>query len=177
MKFYGIIIFTILISGCGGGGSGGSTTTGNSNGNTTGTISLIGSDTSTVGTQLDTGFVGTSLAGGGQPDYIVIVDSSSTVTFTAPNSLIPSLVDPNNGFILVVTDASSTSGFKGISMSIIVSGTKLDYACTTPVTTFIECGLNSISLNIPSKTVTFNNLTVTNVNTSTILTMNGTLTW
>ena len=77
----------------------------------------------------------------------------------------------------MVTDDSPGSGTKAISMSIWVSGTKYDYACTTPVSVFIECGINSISLDIGNKTVTFDNLTVTNTDTSTVLAMDGTLTW
>jgi len=178
MKITMILSSILLISACGGGG--GSTpnnTSGNSSGATNGAVMLSGTDTSTVGTQLDTGYVATSLAAGSQPDYIVVVDKSSTVTFTEPNILIPVTADLNNGFVLVVTDDSAGSGMKAISMSIIVSGVKHDYACTTPVTVFIECGANSITLNIVNKTVDFDNVIVTNTDTSTVLTMDGTLTW
>jgi len=174
MKFYTTLLLISFLVGC---GSDDSDTNENSSGNTTGTITLSGTDTTLVGTQLDTGFVGSSLAAGGQPDYIVIVDAASTVSFTSPNILIPNLADANNGFVVVVTDDSAGSGNKAISMSIWVSGTKYDYACTTPVSVFIECGVNSFTLDIGSKTVSFNNLTVTNVDTSTVLTMDGTLTW
>ena len=125
---------------------------------------------------MDTGFVGASPAAGSQPDYIVIVDSASTVA-GSPGSLVPNLADPNNGFVLVVTDATALSGYQGISMSVFKSGTKYDYACTTPVSTFIDCGSSAISLNIANKTVTFTNLLVTNTNSSDNLTMNGTLSW
>ena len=174
MKLPAILFALLLITSCGGGDTG---TNGNTSGSTDGTITLSGDDSEIVGTQLDTGFVGTSLAAGGQPDYIVIVDNASTVEFIAPNVLIPNLADPNNGFVVVVTDDSPGSGIKGISMSIWVSGTKYDYACTTPVSVFFECGANSISLNIGNKSVTFDNLTVTNIDSSTVLTMDGTLTW
>lgn len=186
MKIFAILFFALAITSCSGGdgdtSSGGdgdtsSTDSGNSSGNTTGTILLSGNDTAIIGTQLNTGFVGSSLAASGQPNYIVIVDAASTVSFTEPNILTPNLADIDNGLILVVTDASSTSGFKGISMSISVGGIKNDYACTTPVSTFIDCGINSISLDIENKTVIFDNLIVTNTNTSTVLTINGTLEW
>ena len=172
------LFFATILTACGGGGDITPTVSGgNSAGSTRGTISLSGNDTTIVGSRLDTGFVRTSVAAGGLPDYIMIVDSASTVEFTAPNILTPKLADPNNGFVLVVTDDTPGSGTQSISMSIWVSGTQYDYACTTPVSVFIECGANSISLNIPNKIVSFDNLTVTNTNTSTILTMDGTLTW
>ncbi len=178
MKISAILFFVLLITNCSSdSGDASSTGSDNSSGNTTGTIMLLGADTAIIGTQLNTGFVGSSLAAGGQPDYIVIVDAASTVSFTEPNILTPNLADIDNGLILVVTDASSISGFKGISMSVSVGGIRNDYACTTPVSTFIDCGINSISLDIGNKTIIFDNLIVTNTNTSTVLTINGTLTW
>ena len=126
---------------------------------------------------MDTGFIGSSLAAEGQPDYIVIVDSASTVSFTAPNVLIPNLADISNGFVVVVTDATALSGFQGISMSVTVSGVQYDYACSNPVSVFIDCGNDAIILDIAARTVTFDDLTVTNTDTSTILTMDGMLTW
>ena len=177
MKTSAILFFILFITSCSSGSGDSNASSGNSEGNTTGTITLSGDDTAIIGTQLNTGFVGSSLAAASQPDYIVIVDAASTVTFTEPNILTPNLADTNNGLIMVVTDASSTSGFKGISMSISVGGIRNDYACTTPVSTFIDCGINAISLDIGNKIVIFDNLIVTNTNTSTVLTINGTLTW
>ncbi|MCF6281075.1 MAG: hypothetical protein L3J28_02515 [Candidatus Polarisedimenticolaceae bacterium] len=97
-------MLTVFLSACGGGSGSDDSQDGdeNSSGSTTGVITLSGDDTTIVGTQLNTGFVGTSLAAGSQPDYIVIVDQASTVTFTPPNELIPSPADPNNGFVLAV---------------------------------------------------------------------------
>jgi len=182
MKLSIIMLFALLLTGCGGGGGSNTSTetgdvTGNSSGSTIGTITLSGSDTSFVGTQLDTGFIGSSLAAADQPDYIVIVDKSSTVTFEEPNLLLPMPADPNNGFGLVVIDDSADSGIKGISMSIFVSGVKYNYTCTIPASTFINCGADSIALDIANKTITFNNATVINADTNTILTMDGSLVW
>lgn len=178
MKLFTILLFALSITGCGGGGgSSNSTNPGNSSGDASGVITLAGDDTATVGTQLNTGFVGTSLAAGLQPDYIIIVDQASSVTFTSPNILTPNIDDPDNGFVLVVTDDSAGSGIKGISMSIVVGGIKLDYVCTNPGATFIDCGTDSIVLNIANKTVTFDNTTAENKGTGTILTLDGTLTW
>lgn len=181
-----ILGLAIILSSCGGGGGGTPATSGTDNtgntenttpGNTTGTVTLSGDDTVLVGTQLDTGFVGASPAAGSQPDYIVIVDKDSTVSFTEPNILTPDISNPQNAFILVVTDASAVSGYKGISMSIITNGVKYDYACTSPVSTFIECGLNTIKLDIASKKISFLNTVVTNVASSSILVLNGELSW
>lgn len=173
MKYTAIVFFILLLTGCGG-GSDSANPDGNSSGNTTGTVTLSGNDTGTVGTQLDTGFVGTSVAAGGQPDYIVIVDKASNVTFTPPNTLTPDLADSKNGFVLVVTDAGTT---QAISMSILVNGNKYDYACTTPIATFTDCGTDSIILNIGNKTVTFNNVQTANKGTGELLTLDGSLTW
>jgi len=173
MKQFLIGIFLIsLISGCGGGS--GSDTNDSDNGDTseniTGNISLAGDDTAIVGAQLSPLFIDSFLAiPMQQPDYIVI----STASIVNPTP-----ADALNGFTLVVTDDSAGSGSKFISMAILVNGTQYDYGCTTPVTTFIECGgINNILLDIGNSTVTLTGVTVTNANTSTILTMNGTLSW
>ena len=176
-----ILSISLILISCGGGG-GGNTNNGSSgndnSGVTSGVITLLGDDTSIVGTQLNTGNVGISPAAGDQPDYIVIVDKASSVTFTPPNILIPNVADPANGLVLVVTDASAISGFKGISMSISVGGNKLDYACSLPSSAFTICGgIDSIILDLPNKSVTFNNALVQNVDTKTTMTLNGTLTW
>lgn len=172
MKLFTTIILALFMIGCGGGGS-----TTNTQGNTSGVITLLGEDSSVIGTTLDTGFVGSSLAAGSQPDYIIIVDKASSVTFNAPNTLTPNIADFSNGFVLVVTDDSAGSGTKGISMSITVDGIKFDYACSTPVNVFIDCGPNSITLDIANKTVTFDNTTVINIANNSVLTMDGALTW
>lgn len=174
MKYFVTLLLTTTIIGCGGGS--GSSNGGNS-GATSGVITLSGDDTTLVGAQLDTGNVGSSLAADSQPDYIVIVDQASSVTFTEPNILTPNLSDPNNGFVLVVTDDAAGSDIKGISMSIFKGGSKFDYACTTPISTFINCGTDSIDLNITNKTVTFNDANVLNTDTDSVLTLDGTLTW
>ncbi len=169
MKQFLLSIFLLsLISGCGGGSESNSENpdTEGASENITGSITLTGADTATVGTQLSPRYINSFT---GAPDYIVI-DTASAVN--------PTPADALNGFTLVVTDDSSGSGGKFISMAILVDGTKHDYACTTPVTTFIDCGgLNNILLDIENTTVTLTNVTVTNTDTSTILTMNGTLSW
>ncbi len=170
MKHFLISIFLLsLISGCGGGGSSTSDTEDTSD-NISGSITLVGDDTAIVGAQLNPRYIDSFLAiPMQQPDYIVI-DTASSVN--------PTPADALNGFTLVVTDDTAGSGMKGISMAILVNGTQYDYLCTTPVTTFIDCGgSNNIQLDIGNTSVTLTNVTVTNADTSTILTMNGTLSW
>jgi len=192
LNFLSALVLIFLV-GCGsssetedaGGGSeksagGGSedNTNGNTSGLTTGEITLSGDDTVVVGTILDTGYIGSSLAAESQPDYIVIVDKASTVTFTSPNILIPFTSNPTNGFVLVVTDDSEGSGVKGISMTIVVDGVHLNYVCTTPFgNIFTDCGATSISLDIANKTISFVDTTVINIDTDSILTINGSLVW
>ena len=173
MKKIAIIIMMVLTASCGGDAD----VDGHNSGSTSGTITLSGNDTAIVGTQLDTGFIGASPASGTQPDSIIIVNSASTVLFPAADILIPDLADPNNGFVIVVTDASDISGFKVISMSVFVNGEKIDYACTSPAGVFIDCGSGSISLDIDNKTVSFSNLTVQNLDTDSVLTLDGMLAW
>jgi len=179
MKLSILLIFLFSITACGGsGGTTGTTGTGgSSSGNTIGTITLSGVDTATTGAQLNTGFIGSSLAAGLQPDYIIIVDSASTVTFTPPNVLTPNIADANNAFVLVVTDDSSVSGSTAISMSIVVNGTRFDYACSNPVSVFTDCGAGAITLDIANKTVVLNNVKTINVDTAAVFTLDGTLTW
>lgn len=174
-------LFALTLAACGGSGSGsgsggGSGTAGGStSGMTTGTITLTGNDTDTVGTTLDTGFIGSSLAAAGQPDYVVIVDQVSTVSFTPPNILIPDLADPANGFVLVVTDEDA--GIKAISMSIFVGGLKYDFVCNRPMGPFTDCGVDTIVVDIAGRTVTLNNTITENKISKEELILDGTLTW
>lgn len=175
-------LLALSLAACGGGsGSGGGDGSGGSGGSTsgptTGMISITGVDTGIVGDMLDTGFIASSLAAGGQPDHISIVDQNSTVSFVPPNVLIPDLADPDNGFVLNIFDDSPGGGFKGISMSIVVAGVKYDYVCTAPAATFIDCGATAISLDIGARTITLTDAAVENKATDVVHTLNGTLTW
>jgi hypothetical protein len=174
-----LILLALVLSACGGGSSGGDDPAaggGNSSGATTGMITLTGVDTASVGSQLNTGFIGSSLAAASLPDYIVIVDQNSTVTFTEPNMLTPVLADPLNGFVLVVTDDSASGGPKALSMDIYVGGVEYAYTCTT-LGVPIDCGASAITLDIGSKTITLNDAVVENKVSKTTLTLAGSLTW
>ncbi len=180
MKFFLILLSILLVGGCSGGGNSNDNNIEDTSGNTSGVITLTGADTTMVGTQLNPGSIGASLAAESQPDYIVIVDQSSSVTFTPPNVLTPDIADPDNWFVLVVMDDAPVpvGAEKGISMSITTDGEKFDYICHTDAQDWsVECGVGSISLNIAAKTVAFDNTTVINTDTGTLLTLNGSLTW
>lgn len=147
-----------------------------SQGPSVGTIALSGPDTAVHGSVLNTGYIGASKAAGYQPDYIVVVDPSSSVSDDGHGMLVPENNDINNGLVLVVTDVRQT--LKAISMSMLNNGVKYDYVCTTePDSSMMNCGANSISLDINNKTVTFNNAVVENTDTQTTLTMSGTIGW
>ena len=146
-------------------------------GATSGVVTLSGDDTSEVGTTLDTGFVGTHLKTENQPDYIVIVDRESIVSSSGTDILIPENTDPANGFVMVVTDDTADSGLTSISMTIVVNEVEFSYACTSPVSTFVECGSGSISLDIANGTVDFDNVDVINVDSNSILVIDGSLSW
>lgn len=176
LTFFSVLTLAACGSSSGGGGNSGAAG-GSTSGLTDGTITLTGLDSGTVGDQLDTGFIGSSLAAAGQPDHIVIVDQASIVSFTPPNILIPTLDDPANGFVLVVNDDSASGGSKWISMSILVSGVKYDFVCITPAGVYMTCGDNTILLDIGSRTVTLNNVTTENKDGGAVLTLNGSLTW
>jgi hypothetical protein len=109
------------------------------------------------------------------------VDKKSSVVIE--NSMAPeiSLADPENGFVINVSDDTpGASGMKFISMSIVVDGTEFSYTCYTPTAPSwsVDCGgLDSILIDIPGRTVSFTDTTVINTISATILTLNGTLTW
>jgi hypothetical protein len=182
-----VFLWMILgLTGCGGGGGGSSDTDNDPTGvgdagNTTGEIMLSGDDTSVVGTTLDTGTIASSLADAAQPDYIVIVDKQSTVVIE--DSMAPeiNLADLENGFVINVSDdTAGASGMKFISMSIVVDSTEFSYTCYTEnaPSWSIDCGgLEAINLDITGRTVSFNETTVINTDSATILTLDGTLTW
>ena len=145
-------------------------------GSSIGTITLSGPDTAVHGSVLNTGHVGASKAAGYQPDYIVVVDPSSSVSDDGQGMLVPYNNDVNNGLVLVVTDVRQD--LKAISMSMLNNGVKYDYVCNSePHSSMMNCGANSILLDIDNKTVTLNNAAVENAETKTVLRMSGTLRW
>ena len=143
-----------------------------------GSIELSGPDTAMVGTILDTGFVGTMLASGQSPDFAVVVDRQSTLTHSEPSVLSPHSRDPDNGVVLVVTDAQKAHGVQGISMSIVINSVKYDYVCTTDGSPSMQyCGNGTIKLDIPNRFLALSNASTANADTGTLLGLNGRLDW
>ena len=193
-KLAGVVFIAAILQACGGSSNPAPTGSGNSGsgssggagtlasgGVATGNLILTGEETGLVGSMLTPGYVGESPgdATQSQPNYIVIVDASSTVVNTGSGTILPDITDPNNAFVLVATDATNlpSSGYKGISMTIAVGGTRYDYTCTTPGT-LENCGGNAtISLDIPGGRVTFTGTNVTNADTGKVITINGSVLW
>ena len=168
-----------VLSGCGGSDSAPQTGSGNAAGGvSSGALSLSGDDVAVVGDTLDTGYVGMSPAVGSSPDFIIIVDSNSTVIGSGI-SLVPQSGDTANAVVMVVTDALTPgiSQYKGISMFIIKNGVRFDYTCSTPASSSGDCGFGTISLDMPGRSVTFNKATVQNDMTGAILEIDGQLSW
>ncbi len=120
-------------------------------------------DTTIIGTKLTVG----SIAYGrsdltGVAASIIIVSEGSTISEDSPT-----LSSNDLGFVIVVTKDL-------VSMVIITDGIERRYACDALFNTFITCG--SITLDNKIKKALFNNTTVENTDTGSILTMNGIVT-
>ena len=145
-----------------------------------GIITLIGPDTTIVGTRLDTGFAGTMpTRDAQQPDYVIVADSASSLSYAEPSALGSDSLDPENGMVLVVTDAQRNHGVQGISMSIVVDYRKYDYLCTTDSgsSAMEQCGNGTIVLDIPNRFLNLSNAKVNNADTGAVLRLNGRLDW
>lgn len=132
---------------------------GNGSNSGTGTLSLSGADTASVGTSLQVGPV-TELQS--SIPAILAVDINSTLT-----NGVPSPGNINDAFAIVVSDG-------GVSMTILKEGIEYDYACSD-TGSFISCG--NLTFNSSGKTATFNNVTVENTDSGSELTLNGTISW
>jgi hypothetical protein len=172
-KTHLLFLFLLLIIGC----SNSDNNNANSSNDAKGTILLSGEDTSEVGTTLIVGDIAEGRADlTGTQDSIIIVEEGTTISDDpAPfplgdprNEAIFIRSDPNNGFVIVVKDGA-------ISMSIIVEGIPYTHACESEFNIFTDCG--SLDINLNENKVVFNNSTVENTDTGTILTLNGTVTW
>lgn len=153
------LLSILVMTSCGGGSSGGSSSA-------TGSITLSGDDTSAIGTQLHVGRAASVAADGLQPAYVMLVDSAITYVGDQP---IPIPLDVDNTFVVIIPDPEVV---QGISMTVIVDGNEFDYTCTS-----FGCGVDSISVDFDAGRVSFDDTTVTNADSNTILTMNGTVTW
>ena len=143
-----------------------------------GEILLNGEDTATVGTSLKVGAIAY-----GRKDLtgieaaIVIAPLGSTILEDSPTlspndpGYVTSIInfkDAENAFVIVAAQGL-------ISMVIVTNGIERRYVCDSKYNTSVTCG--SITLDVQNKTVIFNNSTVKNTDTHTILTLNGALNW
>ncbi|MCF6300762.1 MAG: hypothetical protein L3J52_06550 [Proteobacteria bacterium] len=137
-------------------------------------LSLSGGDTVEIGDTLNAGDIAYGRADlTGIEESIIVVDVGSTISSDpAPfppgnpgNLILITPADPNNTFIMIV-------GGGAISMNIVTEGVVRRYACGG---IFIDC--SQFVLDPVNRMVTFTNATVENVDTQSVLTINGILTW
>lgn len=143
-----------------------------------GIITLSGEDTAEIGTQLEVGDINYGRKDlTGLDETIIIVPKGAKISEDAPDlplndpdyvESIISFEDVENAFVIVL-------GQELISMVIVVNGIERRYICDSLFETSIACG--SIVLDAEAKQSTLSNVTVKNVETGTILTMNGTVNW
>ncbi len=147
------------------------------NNKVSGTIQLSGPDTSFLGNSLQVGNI--------DVDGLDTTGTSRSVTLLDVNTTIEGgkliHTDFSNAFVIVVTqftEEDNTDIEKGISMAIVKNGEDNKYACLTPVanSNFTACGAG-FNMNKAKKEIVFDNTTVINTDSGTILTMNGTITW
>lgn len=149
----------------------------NSENNTVfGTIQLSGTDTSTVGSSLVVGNIQIdAFATTGTDSSVVLLDENTTVVDGEINP-----TDFSNAFVIVAAqfdEDDNAAAEKTISMTILKNGEEFRYVCSTPpldVTDNTDCG-SGFSVDKIEKRVVFNNTTVINVDSGTILTMDGTI--
>lgn len=180
MKSVLIVAACALRAACGGGsdddGESIAAVGGGGGGGATGVITLSGTDTSAVGTQLQAGAISALAATPSFPAYAIVVNPGSTI-INAGGAIAPQLANPNNGFVVTVFGPGVGAVQSGISMIIRVNGAEYAYACSTPVVSHIECGMGSLSLNVAARTLALSDTTVINTGTGATLTLNGNLSW
>lgn len=165
-----ITVLALLIIGCSSSDDSGSEN------DVYGTIQLSGIDTASIGNTLTVGNI--------DVDALDTTGTSSSVVLMDENTSIEDgeLVITNfvNAFVLVVAEFTNNDNAdvnKAISMTIVNNGEEFSYVCTTPPTSAIDntdCG-TGLSVDKVAKRIIFSNTTVINVDTESILTMNGTI--
>lgn len=141
-----------------------------------GTIQLSGDDTVVVGTSLTVANI--------DPDGLSTTGTSSSVVLLDENTTVENgeLVPTNfmNAFVIVAAQFSADDNAavnKTISMTIVSNGEEFRYVCSTPPTSAADdtdCG-TGFSVDKVVKQIVFDDTTVVNVDSGTILTMNGTI--
>ncbi|MDG5492333.1 hypothetical protein [Psychroserpens sp. SPM9] len=166
-----LILFSLFVISCSGDDDSGS-----GNNDAFGTIQLSGADTASVGNSLTVGNIDSDgLASTGTSSAVVLLDEDTTIE---NGELIPT--NFVNAFVIVASqfDADDNADVdKAISMTILKNGEEFRYVCSTPPTSAAndtDCG-TGFSVDKIAKEVVFDNTTVINVESGTILTMNGTI--
>ncbi|MDD7888113.1 hypothetical protein [Flavivirga sp. 57AJ16] len=143
-----------------------------------GTIQLSGTDTDLLGTSLKVGNIDVDgLDTTGTIKSVTLLDENTTIE---DGELMPT--NFSNAFVIVAAqfDVEDNADVeKAISMIILKNGEEYRYVCTSPSDNSSEdtdCG-SGFSVDKTKKQVVFKNTTVINVDSETILTMNGTITW
>ena len=165
-----LMLIALLILGC-------SSNDDSSNNHTVyGSIQLSGSDTSSLGNTLSVGNIDAdALDTTGTSSSVVLSDENTSFVNGEPN-----IGDLLNGFVIVAAEFSTSGNAdvqKAISMTILKNGEEFSYVCSTPATSAADntdCG-TGFSVDKDAKVVVFDNTTVINVDTGTILTMDGTI--
>lgn len=133
------------------------------------TITLSGDEAVANGETLRTGDVKANRADlTGNIGSAIIVDEGSIIPPQGSDPVIQH-DDINNLFTIVV-------GETNISMGIIANGVTRRYACSTGGVIFTDCG-TGLNFDLAGKTVTFTDTTVINIDTDSILTLNGMVQW
>lgn len=167
-----IVIITLLVVSCSE-----SDDNSDSGSNTViGTIQLSGDDTAEVGNSLTVGNIDSNAFNTtGTSSSVVLVDINTTVV---NGELVPT--NFMNAFVIVAAQFSAEDNAavdKTISMTIVKNGEEFRYVCSTPPTSAADdtdCGLG-FSVDKVIKQVVFDDTTVINVDSGSILTMNGTI--
>lgn len=168
LKLFTIALLVLSIMSCS------SSDDSNSDGEVYGTIQLSGPDTSSVGSTLVVGNISEDAFNTtGTSDSVVLLDENTTIE---NDELVPT--DFSNAFVIVAAEFTVNAEVnKAISMTILKDGVEYSYVCSTPPTTAADntdCG-TGFSVDKVAKEIVFSNTTVINVDTETILTMNGTI--
>jgi hypothetical protein len=133
------------------------------------TITLSGDEAVANGGTLRTGDVKANRADlTGNIDSAIIVDEGSIIPPQGSDPVIQH-DDINNLFTIVV-------GETNISMGIIANGVTRRYACSSGGAIFTDCG-TGLNFDLAGKKVTFTDTTVINIDTDSILTLNGMVQW
>jgi hypothetical protein len=168
-----IITFSLLVISC----SGNDDNSDSPDDNTVfGTIQLSGDDTAAVGNSLTVANIDPNgLSTTGTSSAVVLLDENTTVE---NGELVPT--NFMNAFVIVAAQFSADDNAaveKTISMTIVKNGEEFRYVCSTPPTSAADdtdCG-SGFSVDKVIKQIVFDDTTVINVDSGTILTMNGTI--